>query len=203
MSGHLTAKPTSSIAGFGRRLGLWCAALAITSMAFAGTYYVATTGVDTNAGTSTNAPWRTIQKAANTLAPGDAVFVRGGIYNQAINSPAVNSGGPNFESLTNQTGETDLDLQSRTALGRTDIGADELNLLSAMLGISSAANRQLQSRLAGEPGHPLVWEQSATLSGWSTILTNYADSAGRMFFTSSVAAGSVLSRKDDAVIFSD
>ena len=40
----------------------------------AGTWFGATKGVDTNAGTSTNAPWRTIQTAANTLAPGDTVF---------------------------------------------------------------------------------------------------------------------------------
>jgi hypothetical protein len=121
----------------------------------------------------------------------DPLFINStnGNFHLATNSPAVNSGDPNFESLTNQAGETDIDIQSRTALGRTDIGADELNLLSAMLGIGSATNNQLQLRLAGEPGHPFVWEQSATLSGWSPFLTNYADSTGRMFFTSSVAAG--------------
>src|SRR2546422_7972760 len=51
---------------------------------FAGNYYVATTGNDTNPGTNTTAPWRTIQKAANTLTPGDTVLVRGGVYNELV-----------------------------------------------------------------------------------------------------------------------
>ena len=47
--------------------------LALSSLqCFAANYYVATNGNDTNPGTGTNAPWRTVQKAANTLSPGDA-----------------------------------------------------------------------------------------------------------------------------------
>ena len=38
------------------------------------TYYVASTGSDTAAG-SAAAPWKTLQKAANTLAAGDTVHV--------------------------------------------------------------------------------------------------------------------------------
>src|SRR5678815_2735774 len=47
-------------------------------------YYVATNGSDVNSGTSTNTPWRTVQKAANTLAPGDIVLVRAGVYNERV-----------------------------------------------------------------------------------------------------------------------
>lgn len=46
-------------------------------------FYVATTGNDANPGTQ-NAPWRTIQKAANTVLPGSIVNVRGGIYQEAV-----------------------------------------------------------------------------------------------------------------------
>ena len=46
-------------------------------------YYVATTGDDSNAGTI-EAPWRTIQKAADTLEPGEMVFVRGGLYKESV-----------------------------------------------------------------------------------------------------------------------
>ena len=42
-------------------------------------YYVSTSGVDTQPGTLA-LPWRTIQKAADTLQPGDTVYVRGGTY---------------------------------------------------------------------------------------------------------------------------
>jgi len=42
-------------------------------------YYVATTGSDTNAGTF-SAPWRTLQKAASTVPAGGTVQIRGGSY---------------------------------------------------------------------------------------------------------------------------
>ncbi|MEK3884251.1 choice-of-anchor Q domain-containing protein [Paenibacillus sp. PL2-23] len=46
-------------------------------------YYVSVTGDDSNPGTL-QAPWRTIQKAANTLNGGDTVFVRGGTYEEFV-----------------------------------------------------------------------------------------------------------------------
>src|SRR2546425_12511919 len=48
-----------------------------------GTYYVATSGNDSNAGTSAS-PWRTIQKAANTLNGGETVIVNAGTYNERV-----------------------------------------------------------------------------------------------------------------------
>jgi hypothetical protein len=46
-------------------------------------YYVATTGSDSNPGTESQ-PWRSIQKAANTLVAGDTVYIRGGTYNEQL-----------------------------------------------------------------------------------------------------------------------
>lgn len=46
-------------------------------------YYVAVNGNDENAGTL-NAPWRTIQKAADTLVAGETVFVREGLYEEFV-----------------------------------------------------------------------------------------------------------------------
>jgi hypothetical protein len=57
----------------------------------AATYYVATDGDDADPGTQTR-PWRTIQKAADTLVAGDAVYVRGGTYRERV--IARNSGNP-------------------------------------------------------------------------------------------------------------
>jgi hypothetical protein len=96
-------------------------------------------------------------------------------FHLSTNSPAVNAGDTNFVAAS---GETDIDLQPRVALGRTDIGADELNLLSATLAIAPPANGQVRLQLSGEPGHPFVWEQSGTLSGWLPFLTNYSDATG-------------------------
>jgi hypothetical protein len=47
------------------------------------TFYVATNGSDSNAG-SLARPFKTIQKAANLAQPGDTVFVRGGTYRETV-----------------------------------------------------------------------------------------------------------------------
>ncbi|MDW0113076.1 right-handed parallel beta-helix repeat-containing protein [Sporosarcina saromensis] len=46
-------------------------------------YYVSVNGNDDNPGTFEE-PWRTIQKAADTLIAGEAVFVRGGVYEEFV-----------------------------------------------------------------------------------------------------------------------
>ena len=49
----------------------------------ANTYFVAPNGDDTNSGTEAQ-PWKTLQKAANTLIAGDTVFVKAGNYNERV-----------------------------------------------------------------------------------------------------------------------
>ena len=51
----------------------------VTTAATGHTYYVATTGSDSNNGSS-SAPWFTIQNAVNFVLPGDTVIVRAGSY---------------------------------------------------------------------------------------------------------------------------
>ena len=48
------------------------------------TYYVATTGNDTNPGTL-DRPWRRIGKAAITMVAGDSALVRSGVYFESVN----------------------------------------------------------------------------------------------------------------------
>ncbi len=55
------------------------ALLAPAGTALAAQYYVAPSGNDSNSGASAS-PWRTLQKAANTVAPGDIVHVADGTY---------------------------------------------------------------------------------------------------------------------------
>lgn len=57
--------------------------LCVASPTQAATYSVAKTGKDTNPGTAT-APWLTIQKAANVMAPGDTVLVSAGTYAERV-----------------------------------------------------------------------------------------------------------------------
>jgi hypothetical protein len=73
--------------------------LVITSIGFASpllaqsggtTYYVSNSGSDSNSGTSTSSPWKTISKVQNflgSLRPGDSVlFQRGGVWNEMLNA---------------------------------------------------------------------------------------------------------------------
>jgi hypothetical protein len=56
------------------------AALALSaSEAWANTYYVSTSGNDSNPGSAAS-PWRTLQHAVDTIAPGDTILVRAGTY---------------------------------------------------------------------------------------------------------------------------
>ncbi|MEO7860852.1 MAG: right-handed parallel beta-helix repeat-containing protein, partial [Nitrospirales bacterium] len=64
--------------------------LVMVSVAQAATYYVATTGSDSAAGTEEALPFRTIQKAASLMRAGDTCLIRGGIYRETV-TPA-NSG---------------------------------------------------------------------------------------------------------------
>lgn len=50
----------------------------------ASVYYVSTTGNDTTGTGTLSNPWKTIQKAADAMAPGDTCMVRGGTYRETV-----------------------------------------------------------------------------------------------------------------------
>ena len=73
------------------------------------TYFVSTTGSDSNAGTS-QSPWRHIDYAATKVNAGDTVEVMGGVYNEAVNirnSGDATSGHITFMSYPGQTAIVD------------------------------------------------------------------------------------------------
>lgn len=55
----------------------------VPAEAFSQIFYVAPTGNDDNPGTLEQ-PWRTIQKAANTLTAGQTVYIRSGTYHEQV-----------------------------------------------------------------------------------------------------------------------
>src|SRR5215471_17291808 len=71
------------------------------------TYYVSTLGNDNNAGTLT-APWRTIQKAANTVKAGDTVQVRGGTYNEIVTMKTSGNATAGYITFQNYPGENPI-----------------------------------------------------------------------------------------------
>ena len=68
-------------------------------------FYVSTTGNDSNPGTQT-APWRTIQHAANTAHAGSTVNVRGGIYEELVSISASGNATDGFITFRSYPGET-------------------------------------------------------------------------------------------------
>ena len=71
------------------------------------THFVATTGNDSNTGTSIGSPWRTIQKAANTVGAGSTVCVRGGTYVERVNFSVSGASGQ-YTTFQSYTGETPI-----------------------------------------------------------------------------------------------
>lgn len=73
--------------------------------AAANTYYVSPNGLDSNPGTI-DAPWQTIQHAADSMVAGDSVFVRSGTYHEQIkpaNSGDATAGYITFSAYPNET----------------------------------------------------------------------------------------------------
>jgi len=84
-------------------------------------FYVATTGDDSNPGTLA-APWRTIQHAADTTRAGSTVYVRGGIYKELVTVKAsgnARDGFITFRSYPNETAA--LDAADFTPSGRSAV----------------------------------------------------------------------------------
>ena len=79
--------------------------LLFSSVAYADTYYVATTGSDSNPGTEAQ-PWASLDYADTQVSPGDTVYVRGGTYrNEWVT--LTRSGSPgNLITYKNYPGET-------------------------------------------------------------------------------------------------
>ena len=84
-------------------------------------FYVATTGNDSNLGTQ-SAPWRTIQHAADTARAGSTVYVRGGIYEELVSINVSGNASDGYITFRSYPGETAiLDAGHLTPSGRIGI----------------------------------------------------------------------------------
>lgn len=87
---------------FGSTLLLLCVA---RLEAQSGRYYVAVSGNDTNPGTYAK-PWKTIQHAADLAEPGDAIYVRGGIYRELVTVSHSGTRAQGYITFQSYPGET-------------------------------------------------------------------------------------------------
>jgi len=78
--------------------------IVFTATATGTPYYVSTTGSDNNPGTQTQ-PWKTIQKAANTVTQGDTINIRAGTYHEKItltNKQGTSNSWITFQAYNNE-----------------------------------------------------------------------------------------------------
>ena len=84
-------------------------------------FYVSTTGDDSNPGTQT-APWRTIQHAADTARAGSTVNVRAGVYEELVTVNASGNASDGFITFRSYPGEAAvLDAAHFTPSGRSAV----------------------------------------------------------------------------------
>src|SRR5580704_1608210 len=84
-------------------------------------FYVSTTGNDSNPGTET-APWRTIQRAVDKARAGSTVNIRGGVYEELVSINASGNSTDGYITITSYHGETAiLDATRFTPTARTGI----------------------------------------------------------------------------------
>lgn len=103
-----------------RALGAWILASAFlpTVAAHTATYYVATTGSNSNPGTQSN-PWKTVAHAVNTMVAGDTTYVRGGVYNEGLIRFKKSGTAAAPIKLLNYPGESPIiDFRDKTAFHR-------------------------------------------------------------------------------------
>jgi len=81
--------------------------LLLPAVALAGTtYYVSTSGSNSNNGLTTGTAWRNVQYAANHIHAGDTVNILGGVYNETVNIPVSGSASAGAITLQNYAGQT-------------------------------------------------------------------------------------------------
>jgi len=84
-------------------------------------FYVSTTGDDSNPGTQI-APWRTVQHAADTVRAGGTAYLRGGTYEELVSINASGNATDGYISLRSYPGETAvLDAAHFTPSGRQGV----------------------------------------------------------------------------------
>lgn len=86
---------------------LFAVAILLESMtAQAATYYVSSSGSDSNSGTSTSAPFRTFARAVKPLRAGDTLYIRGGTWTQQLDLMNTSGTSSAWIKIAGYPGET-------------------------------------------------------------------------------------------------
>src|ERR1700722_19513014 len=99
---------TRFLGGMSVRFPIHFMLLACISGAFGqadSSFYVSTTGNDSNPGTQ-SAPWRTVQHASDTVRAGSTVNVRGGVYEELVTIRTSGNATDGYITFRSYPGET-------------------------------------------------------------------------------------------------
>jgi pectate disaccharide-lyase len=75
-----------------KKIACFSLGLLLTNLLFSSTYFVATTGADTNNGATIETPFASIVTAISKVGAGDTILVRGGIYEHSSTIYITKSG---------------------------------------------------------------------------------------------------------------
>lgn len=151
---------------FGRAFGLsFALSWWLASSALAATYYVdAFNGDDSHAAAQAQniaTPWRTIQKAANTMVAGDTALIRTGTYRETVNARS----GQRFEAYPNEKPVvTGCDPVRGWTVHKGDIY--KASVKARVLDVFVGANPMRKARYPNEDGDPLTcreWESTTVV----------------------------------------
>lgn len=108
-------EPPPPYTGGGVQGSEWACSRTPLSPRYEPTYFVSTSGSDSNDGRSEASPFRSLQHAARLVGPGDVVWVRGGVYSSNIAFEQSGSAGSPivFESFPGECAILDGSGQSR------------------------------------------------------------------------------------------
>jgi parallel beta-helix repeat protein len=121
-----------------------------TATAQAATYYVATTGIDSNPG-SIQQPFRTIAKGISVLRPGDTTLVRAGTYQEWLDSNKVSF--PSGTSWTNAVTLAAYPGEKVTLVGSIGISSPSLSYIIVSGLIIDANNFEQGFTIQGGANH--------------------------------------------------
>jgi hypothetical protein len=113
------------------------------------TYYVATDGADANDGRSVQAPFRTIQRAADVMQPGDTCLIRGGEDREKVVPPRGGASKDARIVYRNYAAETPVIKGSERVTGWTDEGGGVWKVVLPPAFFASSPYNPLATKLSG------------------------------------------------------
>lgn len=157
--------------------------LGLAQNGIAATYYVSTSGSDSNPGTQSQ-PWRNINYAAGKVQPGDTVLVRGGVYYELVTSRVngTSSARITFKAYPGETPIIDGTV-AITGWTRCTSASDFLRpdgtSIGSLPGNSNYANiykTQVPAGDVGDPGDMAIYENGEYL-----FMSSYPSQANNVF----------------------